>query len=148
LRLLPPHDPAVLLTIEVGNSNTVFGFFEAGQDRPRVVYRLSTTRDRMPDVWFALLASLCAADGVRLEEVDGAILSSVVPSVTPWLVDLIGGRLGRNPIVVTGDLDVGIDLLIDEPRELGADRLVDCVAAFAASALSDVATPVAINPPR
>ena len=85
----------------------------------------------MPDEWFAMLAALLASDGHRLDEVDGAILSSVVPSVTTWLVAMIQERLDIEPVIVSGELDVGLGLDVDEPKQLGADRIVDCVAAFA-----------------
>jgi type III pantothenate kinase len=84
----------------------------------------------MPDEWFAMLAALLASDGHELAEVDGVIISSVVPSVTTWLVEMTRSRLRVDPVIVTGDLDVGLDLDVDEPRQLGADRIVDCVAAF------------------
>jgi type III pantothenate kinase len=84
----------------------------------------------MPDEWFAMLAALLASDSHELSEVDGVIISSVVPSVTTWLVDMTRSRLRIEPVIVTGDLDVGLDLDVEEPKQLGADRIVDCVAAF------------------
>jgi type III pantothenate kinase len=120
----------MLLATEVGNTNTTFGLF-AESGALISSYRLSTERERMPDEWFALLAALLASDRHTLQEVDGAIISSVVPSVTTWLVDMTRSRLGIDPVVVTGELDVGLDLDVEEPRQLGADRIVDCVAAFA-----------------
>lgn len=120
----------MLLAVEVGNTNTSFGLFlEAGTLASS--FRLSTERERMPDEWFALLATLLAANGHALAEVDGVIISSVVPSVTTWMVEMARQRLGLEPIVVSGDLDVGLRLDVDEPRQLGADRIVDCVAAYA-----------------
>ena len=121
----------MLLAVEVGNSNTLFGLYEHGEDRLQTAWRLTTERDRMPDEWLALLAALFAADGRRLEQVDAVVLSSVVPSVTTWLVAMTRQRLGLEPLVVSASLDLGIRLLVDEPRQLGADRLVDCIAAFA-----------------
>jgi len=119
----------MLLAVEVGNTNTTFGLF-AGSGELTTAYRLSTERERMPDEWFAILAALLASDGHQLSEVDGVIISSVVPSVTTWLVDMTHNRLRIEPVIVTGDLDVGLDLDVDEPGHLGADRIVDCVAAF------------------
>ena len=119
----------MLLAVEVGNSNTTFGLFATSGELTSA-YRLSTERERMPDEWFAMLAALLASDGHDLSEVDAAIISSVVPSVTTWLVDMTRTRLRIDPVIVTGDLDVGLDLDVDEPRQLGADRIVDCVAAF------------------
>jgi type III pantothenate kinase len=119
----------MLLAVEVGNTNTTFGLFS---DSGELVssYRLSTERERMPDEWFAMLAALLASDAHSLREVDGAIISSVVPSVTTWLTAMIHERLGLEPVVVSGDLDVGLGLDVDEPKQLGADRIVDCVAVF------------------
>jgi type III pantothenate kinase len=119
----------MLLAVEVGNTNTTFGLFAASGELT-TAYRLSTERERMPDEWFAMLAALLASDGHGLAEVDGVIISSVVPSVTTWLVDMSRDRLRIDPVIVTGDLDVGLDLDVDEPGHLGADRIVDCVAAF------------------
>lgn len=120
----------MLLAVEVGNTNTTFGLFDR-DDALLSSYRFSTERERMPDEWFALMATPLAADGHALNEVDGVIISSVVPSVTTWLVEMTRNRLGIDPVVVSGDLDVGLKLDVDEPRQLGADRIVDCVAAFA-----------------
>jgi type III pantothenate kinase len=119
----------MLLAVEVGNTNTTFGLYAASGELT-TAYRLSTERERMPDEWFAMLAALLASDGHGLSEVDGVIISSVVPSVTTWLVDMTRNRLRIDPVIVTGDLDVGLDLDVDEPGQLGADRIVDCVAAF------------------
>jgi type III pantothenate kinase len=119
----------MLLAVEVGNTNTTFGLFTASGELT-TAYRLSTERERMPDEWFAMLAALLASDGHGLAEVDGVIVSSVVPSVTTWLVDMTRNRLRIDPVIVSGDLDVGLDLDVEEPEHLGADRIVDCVAAF------------------
>jgi type III pantothenate kinase len=119
----------MLLAVEVGNTNTTFGLYAASGELT-TAYRLSTERERMPDEWFAMLAALLASDGHGLSEVDGVIISSVVPSVTTWLVDMTRNRLRIDPVIVTGELDVGLDLDVDEPGQLGADRIVDCVAAF------------------
>jgi len=119
----------MLLAVDVGNTNTTFGLFTVSSELT-TAYRLSTERQRMPDEWYAMLASLLASDKHGLAEVDGVIISSVVPSVTTWLVEMTRNRLRIDPVIVTGDLDVGLDLDVDEPRQLGADRIVDCVAAF------------------
>jgi type III pantothenate kinase len=118
----------MLLAVEVGNTNTSFGLFDAS-GKLVSSYRLSTERERMPDEWFGMLAALLASDDHALREVDGVIISSVVPSVTTWLVEMARQRLGVDPVVVSGELDVGLDLDVEEPRQLGADRIVDCVAA-------------------
>lgn len=121
----------MLLAGEVGNSNTLFGLFDHHHTHLIASWRLSTERDRMPDDWLALLASLFQTGGFSLETIDAIILSSVVPAVTTALDELARNRLGITPIHVDSTLDLGVELLVEEPTRLGADRLVDCVAAFA-----------------
>ena len=121
----------MLLAVEVGNSNSLFGLYDHSRDELIAAWRLTTERDRMPDEWFALLAALFSAEDRSPNQVDAVIMSSVVPSVTTWLVAMARDRLGIEPIVVSADLDLGVRILVDEPRQLGADRLVDCMAAFA-----------------
>jgi type III pantothenate kinase len=121
----------LLLAGEVGNSNTLFGLFDLKRDELVTSWRLSTDRDRMPDDWFALLSALFQAGGYALAGVDAVILSSVVPAVTTALHELARDRLGVTPIVVDTSHDLGVRLLVDEPDKLGADRLVDGIAAYA-----------------
>lgn len=120
----------MLLAAEVGNTNTIFGLFSSSGEL-LASYRLSTQRERMPEEWYALLATLTSADGFDLDDVGHVIISSVVPSVTTWLATMARQRFGTEPAVVTGDLDVGLPLDVDEPGRLGADRIVDCAAAVA-----------------
>ena len=120
----------MLLAVEVGNTNTLFGLYDHGADALLTAWRLSTERDRMPDEWFALLAALFVAEGRSLAAVDALVVSSVVPSVTTWLVEMARRRLGVEPLVISAELDLGLRILTDDPREVGADRLVDSVAAF------------------
>lgn len=119
----------MLLGIEIGNTNTLFGLFDR-DDSLRSTYRLSTARDRMPDEWFALLSTLMKAESESAQEVDSVIISSVVPGVTPWMIDMVERWLDVSPTVVTNDLDLGLVLDVDEPGKLGADRIVDCIAAI------------------
>ncbi len=121
----------MLLAGEVGNSNTLFGLYDLHHDDLIASWRLSTDRDRMPDDWFALLVSLFQAGGFALGDIDAAILSSVVPPVTTALHLMARDRLGVEPLVVDPSLDLGIELRVEVPTKLGADRLVDCIAAFA-----------------
>lgn len=121
----------MLLAIEVGNTTTHCGLYEHGSPELRANFRLSTDRDRTPDEWLALLAALLASDGLHPGDIDAVIVSSVVPSVTTWLDEMSRGRLGIAPLVVGPDLALGIELLVDEPEKVGADRIVDCIAAQA-----------------
>jgi type III pantothenate kinase len=138
----------VLLGIEIGNTNTLFGLFNS-DDSLRTTYRLTTSRDRMPDEWFALLSTLLRSERGAIPDIDGVIISSVVPGVTPWMIDMVKRWLDVTPVVVTNDLNLGLPLDVDEPEKLGADRIVDCIAAidrFCAPAIVvDVGTATTID---
>ena len=138
----------MLLGIEIGNTNTLFGLFDA-DDTLRSIFRLSTSRDRMPDEWFALLSPLMKSDEISLAEIDGVIISSVVPGVTPWMITMVERWLDVTPVVVTSDINLGLPLDVDEPDKLGADRIVDCIAAVdsygAPAIIVDVGTATTID---
>ncbi len=121
----------MLLVGDVGNSNALFGLYDRDQPDLIASWRLSTDRDRMPDDWFALLTSLFRAGGFSLEHIDAVVISSVVPAVTTALGQMAAERLNVEPLVISPTLDLGIKLLVEEPTKLGADRLVDCIAAHA-----------------
>jgi type III pantothenate kinase len=118
----------VLLAIDIGNTNVVVGIFKG--DQILTSWRLATERTRMADEWWAIFATLADSDHVDLATLDGAILASVVPRLTPVFIELSRERLHREPVVVNAGLDFGVGVLIDNPSEVGADRLANTVAAF------------------
>jgi type III pantothenate kinase len=122
-------EPTMLLAIDIGNTNVVVGIFHG--DRMITSWRLATERARMADEWWSILSTLAVSDAVDLASLDGAILSNVVPRLTPAFTDMLQTRLGRVPVIVNSQLDFGIKILIDNPAEVGADRLANTVAAFA-----------------
>lgn len=115
-----------MLAIDVGNSNIVVGLFEDGE--LRTSWRFATDRDRMPDEWWALLSRLAEVEQVELTRVSGAIISSVVPRLTPKLLEMLEQRIGVRSHVVSTDLDLGIGVETDHPEEVGADRIVNSAA--------------------
>jgi type III pantothenate kinase len=118
----------VLLAIDVGNTNVVFGLFMGDEIRTR--WRLATVRDRMPDEWWAVLTTLAADEGIDLHRVNAVALASVVPPLTTALTEMARARLGVEPLIVNGALDFGFPILADYPAEVGADRICNAVAAF------------------
>lgn len=120
----------MLLVVDVGNTNTMFGLYEA--DRPTLLatVRTSTRRDRMPDEWYAILAPVLAAKHLDARDISAMVISSVVPSVTRWLTAMGEERLGIDPIIVGVHLDLGLVIDYDNPSEVGADRLVNSIAAL------------------
>ncbi|MDQ3657600.1 MAG: type III pantothenate kinase [Chloroflexota bacterium] len=120
----------MLIVVDVGNTNTVFGVFTAGSPRIVATARMSTRRDRMPDEWYAILAPILAREDITSDQVTDMVISSVVPSVTRWLTVMGQERLGIEPIIVSVDLDLGIGIDYPQPLEIGADRLVNSLAAY------------------
>ena len=117
----------MLLAIDVGNTNTAIGLFE-GQDL-RFRWRVSTDGNRTSDEFGILVRELCAQSGVDIRDVSRLCLSSVVPTLTTALVRMSREVLGVEPVVVGVDLDLGIAIDYDDPKEVGGDRLADAVAA-------------------
>jgi len=121
----------MLLAIDAGNTNVVFAVFDG--DAKRGQWRISTDGRRTSDEYAVWLVSLMAMKGLVPADIDAAILSSVVPSQTHTLIKLCEEHFGTRPMRV-GDpaVDLGLEIKIDNPREAGADRLVNAVAAVAA----------------
>jgi type III pantothenate kinase len=120
----------MLLTIDVGNTNTVLGVFDG--DRLRVHWRLTTRREQTADEYGILLRNLFAGSGLEPRAVDAVALASVVPPLTPVLVELSREYLGREPLVIGPGVKTGMPILYEPPGDVGADRIVNGVAAFAA----------------
>lgn len=117
----------MLLTIDIGNTNVVAGVYDGSNIV--TVWRMATDRARMPDEWWALLSSLASADQFDLRQLGGAIIASGVPRLTTTFQEMIARRMQRDPIIVNGQLDLGIRVLTDHPGEVGPDRLVNAIAA-------------------
>lgn len=117
----------MLLAIDVGNSNTVLGLFQG--EELLTSWRLTTDRQRLPDEWWALLVPLLQTGGYAPAMITGAIVDSSVPIVTVALRRMLERYLDQEPLVVSLDLDLGVQARVDNPREVGPDRLVNAVAA-------------------
>jgi type III pantothenate kinase len=120
----------MLLTIDVGNTNTVLGVFEGASLRAH--WRLTTRREQTADEYGILFRNLFAASALDRAEVDAVALASVVPPLTPVLLELSRQYLGRDPLVVGPGVETGMPILYEPPGDVGADRIVNGVAAFAA----------------
>jgi type III pantothenate kinase len=120
----------MLLVVDVGNTNTVFGLFDTDSSTHMASARMSTRRDRMPDEWYAILAPVLNSAGIDPGRITAMVISSVVPSVTRWLTEMGSTHLGVEAMQVSVDLNLGIGIDYPQPREIGADRLVNSAAAF------------------
>jgi type III pantothenate kinase len=117
----------MLIVIDVGNTNTVVGAFSGD----KVVHRWRvTTGNRTTDEFGLLLLQLLGHDGVAPEAVRGVVISCVVPSVLYSIEKSARNYLGQDALVVGRGIKTGMRVRTDNPREVGADRIVNSVAAF------------------
>lgn len=119
----------MLLALDAGNTNVTIGVFEGA--RLATSWRLRADRDQTADEWGIKLRNLFAIAGLRLDQIDGMIVASVVPPVDTPLREMCRRYFDVEPMFLTVDLDLGIRVDIDNPREAGADRLANAVAAHA-----------------
>lgn len=118
----------MLLVVDVGNTQTHFGTFDG--DRLVEHWRFATVRSSTSDELGAALRNLLALRGLTFEQIDASIVSSTVPQLRPEWTAMASRYLGHEMPVVGPDIKTGMPIRIDNPRELGADRLVNAVAAF------------------
>lgn len=120
----------MLLAMDVGNTQTVIGLFDG--EAQVAHWRVSTRVERTADEWAVLLAGLFEGRPPHdPNRVDGAILSSVVPSATDTLMRMMRDTFKVRCKIVGPGLKTGMPILFDDPREVGADRIVNAVAAYA-----------------
>jgi type III pantothenate kinase len=118
----------VLLAVDVGNTNIVLGAYDGS--RLAASWRLATDQHRMPDEWGTQLIGLLAYRGMRLDDLDAAAISSVVPTLTVVFREMCERYLSISPLIVEPGIRTGTRILYDNPREVGADRIVNALAAF------------------
>lgn len=118
----------MLLAIDVGNTNIVYGLF----DGSRLVhqFRVESSRGRTADEYGVILRQLLAMRDVEPKDVHAAIVASVVPALTEPMVGLARRAFGHEALVVGPGIRTGMPILYENPREVGADRIVNAVAAF------------------
>lgn len=118
----------MLLTIDVGNTNTVLGVFRG--ELLVANWRLTTARLQTVDEYGVLTRNLFSLKGVDPAEIHGVIISSVVPPVNWTLAEMSQTYLGHKALFVEAGVKTGMAVLVDNPLEVGADRIVNGVAAF------------------
>lgn len=119
----------MLLTVDIGNTNVVVGIFDG--EVLVTSWRFETEWGKMPDEWWALLATLAGQEGIDLGALDGAAIGSGVPRLTTAFSEMIVQRLGSPPVEVSAAIDLPIRVRTDYPLEVGPDRLENAVAAHA-----------------
>lgn len=118
----------MILVIDVSNTNTILGVF----DGTRLVanWRLSTLSGRTSDETGVLIRSLFAHTDVSVLDIEAVVLSSVVPNVMYSLTNGLRKYLKHDPMVIRSGMKTGINLRMENPKEMGTDRIVNLVAAY------------------
>ena len=122
---------SMLLTLDVGNTNTVLGLYRLASEELVTHWRISTLRTQTADEYGVLFLNLFSMRKVEATEISSIIISSVVPPLESTLRQVCERYFNVKPIFVEPGIKTGMPILVDNPAELGADRLVNGVAAFA-----------------
>ena len=118
----------MLLALDAGNTNVTIGAFEFGT--LTASWRLRTVHEQTADEWGILVRNLLQLAGIDFEKVDAIIVASVVPPIDGALALMAARYFETEAMFVTHSTDMGLKILYDDPREVGADRLVNAVAAL------------------
>ncbi|MCG8684248.1 MAG: type III pantothenate kinase, partial [Desulfobacterales bacterium] len=118
----------MLLAIDVGNTHTVMGVFN--EDRLVANWRIRTERERTSDELGVLFNNLFATSPVAMGSIEGAIIASVVPPLNNTVDELCRRYFSLTPLFVGPGIKTGMPILYDNPKEVGADRIVNAVAAY------------------
>ncbi|MCR4689919.1 MAG: type III pantothenate kinase [Lachnospiraceae bacterium] len=118
----------MILVLDVGNTNITFGVYD--KLTQITSFRVTTKIQRTSDEYGTLIRDLLKNNGIHKEDIDGSIVASVVPNVMHSLTSSLIKYLDTTPIIVGPGTKTGIQMKTKNPRETGADRVVDAVAAF------------------
>ena len=114
-------------TFDIGKTETTLALFV--RDRIRAKWRLTTVLAHTPDEWAATIAGHLGHAGHSVQEVSAAVIASVAPAVTDPLFRGHANALGFEPTLISSKSDIGIKLDVEDPKSVGADRLINAVAA-------------------
>ncbi|NLV23251.1 MAG: type III pantothenate kinase [Deltaproteobacteria bacterium] len=118
----------MLLAFDVGNTNIVLGVFRSGELRHS--WRITSVKFRTDDEYAIVIRSLFQFGGIDLEDIGATIISCVVPPVLNPLSEFCRRYLHHNPCIVGPGVKTGMPILYENPRDVGADRIVNAVAAY------------------
>jgi type III pantothenate kinase len=118
----------MLFVIDIGNTNLVLGLFD-GETR-LAQWRVATIKNKTTDEYGILFRELFRSADLPIESVSGVIISSVVPPLTSTISQTCQSYFGRRPLIVGPGIKTGMPILYDNPKEVGADRIVNAIAAY------------------
>ena len=117
----------MLLAVDIGNTNITIGVFQG--EELRATWRVTTVVNQMADEYAAILLNLMQHQGLKTSEINEIALCCVVPPLITTFVDLSQRYFHAEPLVVGAGTKTGVHIRMDNPREVGADRIADAVAA-------------------
>ena len=118
----------MLLVTDVGNTNIKLGLYDG--ERLAASWRLSTDLKKTSDEYGLMLMNLLSHAGAGKQDISGAIMSSVVPGINYTLTHMLEFYLGQHPLLVGPGIKTGLNIKLDNPRELGGDLITDAISAF------------------
>ena len=118
----------MICVLDVGNTNTVLGVYD--QSELKHHWRIETNRNKTEDEYGMLIKSLLEHDGLKTTDIEGIIISSVVPPIMAALERMCVKYFGISPLVVGPGIKTGLNIKYDNPKEVGADRIVNAVSAI------------------
>ncbi len=118
----------MIICIDIGNTNIKYGVFE--KDELIATFRVASKRNSTADEYGVIVRDLLASAKLSKKDITGVIMSSVIPQLNYTMEHMCEQYLGKKPIVVAPGLKTGINLKVDSPKEVGADRIVNSVAAY------------------
>ena len=118
----------MLLVVDVGNTNITLGVFE--KEELLTTFRLTTKMARTSDEYGITICNMIERNGLKVEDIDGIVIASVVPNVMHSFNNAIVKYFGKTPLIVGPGVKTGIKVATENPRQIGADRIVDAVAAY------------------
>ena len=118
----------MILVVDVGNTNINFGVYEG--EKMLVMFKLTSKLSRTSDEFGVSIRELLSLNDIDYKDIKGSIIASVVPNVMHSLTTAIERYLNCKPLIVGPGIKTGIKIKIENPKELGADRIVDSVAAY------------------
>ncbi|MCI9167640.1 MAG: type III pantothenate kinase [Dorea sp.] len=118
----------MLLVIDVGNTNITLGVFK--EEELLGTFRMTTKLPRTSDEYGIMLKELVERQGIRGKDIDAVIIASVVPDIMHSLGSAMIKYFGIKPVIVSAGIKTGIRIVTENPKQVGADRIVDAVAAY------------------
>lgn len=118
----------MILVVDVGNTNITFGVYQ--EKELITTFRLMSKMPRTSDEYGVMITNLLVNNGIKVADIEGTIIASVVPNVMHALTGAIVKYMKNQPIIVGPGVKTGIKIVTENPREIGPDRIVDAVAAY------------------